>query len=39
VIFIFPTTSLVIGFILLSKAVQEGLITWKPLLWAYGWPG
>jgi tight adherence protein C len=39
VIFIFPTTSFVIGFILLSKAVQEGLITWKPLLWAYGWPG
>jgi len=39
VIFIFPTTSLVIGFILLSKAVQEGLITWQPLLWAYGWPG
>jgi len=39
VLFIFPTTSLVIGFILLSKAVQEGLITWKPLLWAYSWPG
>lgn len=39
VIFIFPTTSLVIGFILLSKAVQEGLITWQPLVWAYGWPG
>lgn len=39
VIFIFPTTSFVIGFILLSKAVQEGLVTWKPLLWAYGWPG
>lgn len=39
VIFIFPTTSLVIGFILLSKAVQEGLVTWTPLLWAYGWPG
>ena len=39
VMFIFPTTSLVIGFILLSKAVQEGLVTWAPLLWAYGWPG
>lgn len=39
VIFIFPTTSLVIGFILLSKAVQEGLVTWRPILWAYGWPG
>ena len=38
VIFIFPTTSFVIGFILLSKAIQEGLVTWKPLLWAYGWP-
>ncbi len=39
VIFIFPTTSFVIGFILLSKAIQEGLVTWQPLLWAYGWPG
>ncbi len=39
VMFIFPTTGLVIGFILLSKAIQEGLIKWAPLLWAYHWPG
>jgi len=39
VLFIFPTTSLVIAFVLLSKAIQEGLLTWGPLVWAYGWPG
>lgn len=39
VMFIFPTTALVIGFILLSKAIQEGLLTWGPLVWAYTWPG
>ncbi len=39
VAFIFPTTALVIGFILLSKAIMEGLITWQPLVWAYQWPG
>lgn len=39
VMFIFPTTALVIGFILLSKAIMEGLITWQPLVWAYQWPG
>lgn len=38
VVFIFPTTSIVIGFVLLSKAIQEGLITWAPILWAYSWP-
>lgn len=39
VLFIFPTTALVIGFLLLSKAIMEGLVTWQPLLWAYHWPG
>ncbi|MGQ7848679.1 type II secretion system F family protein [Granulosicoccus sp. 3-233] len=39
IMFIFPTTALVIGFILLSKAIQEGLLTWGPLVWAYTWPG
>lgn len=39
VMFIFPTTALVIGFILISKAIQEGLLTWAPLVWAYHWPG
>jgi hypothetical protein len=39
VMFIFPTTVLVIGFILLSKAIQGGYIKWGPLLWAYTWPG
>ena len=37
--FIFPTTFLVLGFVLLSKAVQSRIITWEPLLWAYHWPG
>lgn len=39
VMFIFPTTFAVLGFLLLSKALQEGVITWPPLVWAYGWPG
>lgn len=39
VMFIFPTTGLVIGFILLSKSILEGLVTWQPLVWAYNWPG
>lgn len=39
VIFIFPTTFMVLGFVILSKAIQAGVITWGPLLWAYSWPG
>ena len=39
VMFIFPTTFFVIGFVILSKAMQSGLITWWPLVWAYSWPG
>jgi len=38
VMFIFPTTFLVIGFILLSKALSEGLISWPPLVWAFSNP-
>ena len=36
--FIFPTTFLVLTFLVLSKALQEGVITWAPLVWAYRWP-
>lgn len=39
VMFIFPTTFAVLGFLLLSKALMEGAISWAPLVWAYGWPG
>lgn len=38
-LFIFPTTFLVLGFLVLSKAIQEELIDWAPLLRAYYWPG
>lgn len=39
VIFIFPTTFLVLGFVILSKSIQSGIVKWGPLLWAYSWPG
>lgn len=39
VMFIFPTTFMVLGFLVLSKALQEQLLTWTPLVWAYNWPG
>jgi len=39
VMFIFPTTFMVLGFLVLSKAMQERLISWAPLVWAYNWPG
>lgn len=39
VMFIFPTTFLVLIFLVLSKALQEGVIRWAPLVWAYHWPG
>jgi len=39
VLFIFPTTFLVLTFLILSKALQEGLVPWGPLLMAYQWPG
>ena len=41
VMFIFPCTFLVLGFLLLSKAIQSGIgpFAWPPLVWAYQWPG
>jgi tight adherence protein C len=38
IMFIFPTTFIVIGFILLSKTLSEGLISWAPLVWAFSNP-
>jgi len=39
VMFIFPNTFLVLAFVLLVKAVQSGVISWGPLVWALSWPG
>lgn len=39
IMFIFPTTFLVLGFVILSKALAEGVITWEPLVWAFNHPG
>ncbi len=39
VMFIFPTTFLVLGFIIIVKAVLAGVITFQPLVWALNWPG
>lgn len=39
IMFIFPTTFMVIVFVLIVKAAQAGVLTWKPLLWALSWPG
>ena len=39
VMFIFPNTFFVLGFVVISKALQEGVITWAPLVWAFNWPG
>jgi tight adherence protein C len=38
VMFIFPNTFLVLGFLILSKALLQGVITLPPLVWAYNWP-
>ena len=38
VMFIFPNTFLVLGFLILSKAILQGVIDWPPLVWAYQWP-
>ena len=38
VMFIFPNTFLVLGFVILVKAVISGVITFEPLLWALSWP-
>ena len=39
IMFIFPTTFMVLGFIIVVKAVMAGVITFRPLLWALTWPG
>ncbi len=39
IIFIFPTTFLVLSFVVLSKAILAGVITWEPIVWAFYWPG
>jgi tight adherence protein C len=42
VMFIFPNTFLIIIFVILSSAIQKGVLTWpifKPLVWAFNWPG
>jgi len=39
VMFIFPTTFVVLGFLVMSKMLQQNLITWAPVVWAYSWPG
>jgi len=39
VLFIFPCTFFVLGFLILSKAIQSGVLSWPPLVWAYTWPG
>ena len=38
---IFPCTFLVLGFLVISKGIQEGIgpFAWAPLVWAYRWPG
>lgn len=39
VMFIFPTTFMVLGFLVLSKMLQQNMISWAPVVWAYSWPG
>jgi len=39
IMFIFPTTFMVLGFIIIVKAVVAGVITFQPLVWALSWPG
>lgn len=38
VLFIFPTTFVVLGFLVLSKMLQQNIISWAPIVWAYSWP-
>jgi len=38
VMFIFPCTFIVLGFLVMSKAILQGVLTWGPLVWAYNWP-
>jgi len=39
VIFIFPTTFIVLLFLVLSKMLQQDMVSWAPVVWAYSWPG
>jgi len=39
ILFIFPNTFLIIIFVMLSNAIQKGVLTWAPLVWAFNWPG
>ncbi|MES9993785.1 MAG: type II secretion system F family protein [Candidatus Thiodiazotropha sp.] len=42
IMFIFPNTFLIIIFVILSSAIQKGVLTWsvfQPLIWAFNWPG
>ena len=39
IMFIFPTTFLVLGFVIISEAIQQGVLNWKPMVWAFYWPG
>jgi len=36
--FIFPTTFIVLGFLVLSKMLLQDMIPWQPIIWAYTWP-
>jgi tight adherence protein C len=38
VMFIFPNFFIVLTFMLISKAVTEGVLNWGPLVWALTWP-
>lgn len=38
IMFIFPNFFIVLVFMLVSKAVTEGVLTWAPLAWALTWP-
>lgn len=39
IMFIFPNTFLVIAFVILSQALNEGVLQFAPLVWAYNFPG
>lgn len=39
VLFIFPNTFLIIIFVMLSSAIQKGVITFPLMVWAFNWPG
>jgi len=39
IMFIFPNFFIVLVFLIVSKAVQDGVMTWAPLVRALSWPG